>query len=136
MKKNKKIVFIITCFVFVMSYSSLLGTASFNRQLNILVNENDLSYEDIRQLITEVNQIESIKYNKYLKKELKRIEKRKEKEKKAKENKYFFSISRDRHKISKFYLFFCEKKINKEKTEESFSIKTLKNSENNLKLIE
>ena len=48
MKKNKRIIFIITCFVFVMSYSSLSGTAGFNRQLNVLVDENNLSYEDIK----------------------------------------------------------------------------------------
>ena len=69
MKKNKRIIFIITCFVFVMSYSSLSGTAGFNRQLNVLVDENNLSYEDIKQLISEVNRIESIKYDKQLEKE-------------------------------------------------------------------
>lgn len=133
MKKNKKIVFIITCFVFVMSCSSLLGTASFNRQLNILVNENNLSYEDIQQLITEVNRIESIKNNRHLKKELKRIGKLKEKEKKSGRNKYFV---RNEYEILKLFAFFPEKNINRRKKEEILSIKTLKNSENNLKLIE
>ena len=33
MKKNKRVIFIITCFIFMMSYSSLLGTANFNKQL-------------------------------------------------------------------------------------------------------
>ncbi|MDO5089106.1 MAG: hypothetical protein Q4D53_04890 [Leptotrichiaceae bacterium] len=133
MKKNKKIVFIITCFVFVMSCSSLLGTASFNRQLNILVNENNLSYEDIKQLITEVNRIESIKHNRHLKKELKRIGKLKKKEKKSGGNKYFV---RNKYEILKSFVFFPEKNMNRREKEEILSIKTLKNSENNLKLIE
>lgn len=135
MKKNKRIIFIITCFVFVMSYSSLSGTAGFNRQLNVLVDENNLSYEDIKQLISEVNRIESIKYDKQLKKELKRIErqKEKEKEKKSAENKFFIG---NRDMISNFSVSFIGETINNVLKTDVLSIGNLKREQNNLRLIE
>ena len=133
MKKNKRIIFIITCFIFVMSYSSLSGTAGFNRQLNVLVDENNLSCEDIRQLISEVNRIESIKYDKQLKKELKRIERKKEKEKKSTENKFFVG---NRYVISDFFVSFIGKSINNLLKLNILNIGNLKREQNNLRLIE
>ena len=133
MKKNKRIIFIITCFVFVMSYSSLSGTVGFNRQLNVLVDENNLSYEDIKQLISEVNRIESIKYDKQLKKELKRIERQKEKEKKSAENKFFIG---NRDMISNFSVSFIGETINNVLKTDILSIGNLKRGQNNLRLIE
>ena len=133
MKKNKRIIFIITCFVVVMSYSSLSGTAGFNRQLNVLVDENNLSYEDIKQLISEVNRIESIKYDKQLKKELKRIERQKEKEKKSAENKFFIG---NRDMISNFSVSFIGETINNVLKTDILSIGNLKRGQNNLRLIE
>ena len=133
MKKNKRIIFIITCFVFVMSYSILSGTAGFNRQLNVLVDENNLSYEDIKQLISEVNRIESIKYDKQLKKELKRIERQKEKEKKSAENKFFIG---NRDMISNFSVSFIGETINNVLKTDVLSIGNLKREQNNLRLIE
>ena len=133
MKKNKRIIFIITCFVFVMSYSSLSGTAGFNRQLNVLVDENNLSYEDIKQLISEVNRIESIKYYKQLKKELKHIERQKKKEKKSTENKFFIG---NRDIVSNFSMSFSGEAINNVLKTEILSIGNLKREQNNLRLIE
>ena len=122
-----------------MSYSSLLGTANFNKQLNVLVDENNLSYEDIQQLISEVNRIESIKYNKQLKRELRRIGKLKEKEKQTTDNKFFVG----NNTVSELSLFYYNK-ITKETSKSNIlsnksdilSIKYLKNSENNLRMIE
>jgi conserved domain protein len=122
-----------------MSYSSLLGTANFNKQLNVLVDENNLSYEDIQQLISEVNRIESIKYNKQLKRELRRIGKLKEKEKQTTDNKFF--IGNDA--VSELSLFYYNKNTNEtsrsnilSNKSDILSIKYLKNSENNLRMIE
>jgi conserved domain protein len=122
-----------------MSYSSLLGTANFNKQLNVLVDENNLSYEDIQQLISEVNRIESIKYNKQLKRELRRIGKLKEKEKQATDNKFFVG----NNTVSELSLFYYNKITNETSRSnilgnksDILSIKYLKNSENNLRMIE
>ena len=139
MKKNKRVIFIITCFIFMMSYSSLLGTANFNKQLNVLVDKNNLSYEDIQQLISEVNRIESIKYNKQLKRELRRIGKLKEKEKQTTDNKFFVG----NNTVSELSLFYYNKITNEtsksnilSNKSDILSIKYLKNSENNLRMIE
>jgi conserved domain protein len=139
MKKNKRVIFIIACFIFMMSYSSLLGTANFNKQLNVLVDENNLSYEDIQQLISEVNRIESIKYNKQLKRELRRIGKLKEKEKQTTDNKFFVG----NNTVSELSLFYYNKITNEtsksnilSNKSDILSIKYLKNSENNLRMIE
>jgi len=122
-----------------MSYSSLLGTANFNKQLNVLVDENNLSYEDIQQLISEVNRIESIKYNKQLKRELRRIGKLKEKEKQTTDNKFFVG----NNTVSELSLFYYNKITNETSKSNILSnksdilnIKYLKNSENNLRMIE
>ena len=122
-----------------MSYSSLLGTANFNKQLNVLVGENNLSYEDIQQLISEVNRIESIKYNKQLKRELRRIGKLKEKEKQTTDNKFFVG----NNTVSELSLFYYNKITNEtsksnilSNKSDILSIKYLKNSENNLRMIE
>ena len=75
MKKNNRFIFIITCLLITtINCSSLFGTAGFNKQLNVFVNE------DIQWILSELNQIEYMKYNKQLKKGLKKIGKLKEKE--------------------------------------------------------
>ena len=96
MKKNNRFIFIITCLLITINCSSLFGTAGLNKQLNVFVNENNLSHEDIQKILTELNQIEYTKYNKQLKKGLKKIGKLKEKESEDKkilvsdENKKYF----------------------------------------------
>ena len=60
------------CFVFMMSYSSLLGTSSFNQRLNSFVNENNLSHQDIEHLINEINKMGDSSSNKTLAEELKK----------------------------------------------------------------
>ena len=80
MKKNNRFIFIITCLLITINCSSLFGTAGLNKQLNVFVNENNLSHEDIQWILSELNQIEYMKYNKQLKKSLKKIGKLKEKE--------------------------------------------------------
>ena len=96
MKKNNRFIFIITCLLITINCSSLFGTAGINKQLNVFVNENNLSHEDIQKIISELNQIEYTKYNKQLKKGLKKIGKLKEKESEDKkilvsdENKKYF----------------------------------------------
>ena len=79
MKKNNRFIFIITCLLITINCSSLFGTAGLNKQLNVFVNENNLSHEDIQKILTELNQIEYTKYNKQLKKGLKKIRQLKEK---------------------------------------------------------
>ena len=96
MKKNNRFIFIITCLLITINCSSLFGTAGLNKQLNVFVNENNLSHEDIQKIISELNHIEYTKYNKQLKKGLKKIGKLKEKESEDKkilvsdENKKYF----------------------------------------------
>ena len=96
MKKNNRFIFIITCLLITINCSSLFDTAGLNKQLNVFVNENNLSHEDIQKIISELNQIEYTKYNKQLKKGLKKIGKLKEKESEDKkilvydENKKYF----------------------------------------------
>ena len=87
---------VMTCILFMMTYSSLLGTPSFSHKLNVFVDENNLSHEDIRDLIVKINQIESTN-NKRLTQELKKIEKRKEKEK-QKDN-LFLSFEKNKNTI-------------------------------------
>ena len=79
MKKRKTIILIMMCFVFMMSYSSLLGTSSFNQRLNTFINENNLSHQDIEHLINEINKMGYSSSNKTLAEELKKIKKKKEK---------------------------------------------------------
>ena len=65
---------VMTCIIFMMTYSSLLGTPSFSHKLSVFVDENNLSHEDIRDLIVKINQIESAN-NRRFTQELKKIEK-------------------------------------------------------------
>jgi len=102
MKKNNRFIFIITCLLITINCSSLFGTAGLNKQLNVFVNENNLSHEDIQKIISELNQIEYTKYNKQLKKGLKKIGKLKEKESEDKKilvsdenRKYFIEYVKD-----------------------------------------
>ena len=107
MKKNNRFIFIITCLLITtINCSSLFGTAGFNKQLNVFVNENNLTHEDIQWILSELNQIEYTKYNKQLKKGLKKIGKLKEKESEEKntlpsdENgKYFVEYTEDNAEI-------------------------------------
>ena len=71
---------VMTCIIFMMTYSSLIGTPSFSHKLSVFVNENNLSHEDIRDLIVKINQFKS-RDNRRFTQELEKIGKRKEKEK-------------------------------------------------------
>lgn len=71
---------VMTCIIFMMTYSSLIGTPSFSHKLSVFVNENNLSHEDIRDLIVKINQFKS-RDNRRFAQELEKIGKRKEKEK-------------------------------------------------------
>lgn len=132
MKKNNRFIFIITCLLITtINCSSLFGTAGFNKQLNVFVNENNLSHEDIQWILSELNQIEYTKYNKQLKKGLKKIGKLKEKESEEKntlpsdENgKYFVEYTEDNAEIYN------------NKTFDILAVQTSKLKENILKLRE
>ena len=78
--KRKSVVLVMTCIIFMMTYSSLIGTPSFSHKLSVFVNENNLSHEDIRDLIVKINQFKS-RDNRRFTQELEKIGKRKEKEK-------------------------------------------------------
>lgn len=78
--KRKSIMLVMTCIIFMMTYSSLIGTPSFSHKLSVFVNENNLSHEDIRDLIVKINQFKS-RDNRRFTEELEKIGKRKEKEK-------------------------------------------------------
>ena len=85
--RRKSIMLVMTCIIFMMTYSSLIGTPSFSHKLSVFVNENNLSHEDIRDLIVKINQFKS-RDNRRFTQELEKIGKRKEKEKKN--NNLFF----------------------------------------------
>ena len=57
--RRKSIMLVMTCIIFMMTYSSLIGTPSFSHKLSVFVNENNLSHEDIRDLIVKINQFKS-----------------------------------------------------------------------------
>ena len=78
--RRKSIMLVMTCIIFMMTYSSLIGTPSFSHKLRVFVNENNLSHEDIRDLIVKINQFKS-RDNRRFTQELEKIGKRKEKEK-------------------------------------------------------
>ena len=131
MKKNNRFIFIITCLLITMNCSSLFGTAGLNKQLNVFVNENNLSHEDIQKILTELNQIEYTKYNKQLKKGLKKIGKLKEKESEDKKilvsdesRKYFIEYIEDKNEIQE------------NNRSDILVVKTFKMKENILKLRE
>ena len=90
--KRKNLMLVMTCIIFMMTYSSLLGTPGFSHKLNIFVDENNLSHEDIKDLIVKINKIES-QNNKRLTQELKKIGKRKEKEKQG--GTFFLSLEKN-----------------------------------------
>ena len=131
MKKNNRFIFIITCLLITINCSSLFGTAGLNKQLNVFVNENNLSHEDIQKILTELNQIEFTKYNKQLKKGLKKIGKLKEKESEDKKilvsdesRKYFIEYIEDKNEIQE------------NNRSDILVVKTFKMKENILKLRE
>ena len=131
MKKNNRFIFIITCLLITINCSSLFGTAGLNKQLNVFVNENNLSHEDIQKILTELNQIEYTKYNKQLKKGLKKIGKLKEKES---EDKKIFVSDESR----KYFIEYIEDKneIQENNRSDILIVKTFKMKENILKLRE
>lgn len=122
--KRKNVMLIMTCIVFMMTYSSLLGTPGFSYKLSIFVDENNLTHEDIKDLIVKINQIES-QNNKKLTQELRKIGKRKEKQR----NKEFLTSEKNQNIFLK-----KEKNIQKSsKNIEDIGIFLMKKSENNLR---
>ena len=122
--KRKNVMLIMTCIVFMMTYSSLLGTPGFSYKLSIFVDENNLTHEDIKDLIVKINQIES-QNNKKLTQELRKIGKRKEKE----NNKEFLTSEKNQN-------IFLEKEKNIQKNSKNIGdigIFLMKKSENNLR---
>jgi hypothetical protein len=107
-----------------MTYSSLLGTPGFSYKLSIFVDENNLTHEDIKDLIVKINQIES-QNNKKLTQELRKIGKRKEKQR----NKEFLTSEKNQN-------IFLEKEKNIQKSSKNIGdigIFLMKKSENNLR---
>ena len=121
---KRKNVMLMTCFVFIMTYSSLLGTPGFSYKLSVFVDENNLTHEDIKDLIVKINQIES-QNNKKLTQELRKIGKRKEKQK----NREFLTSEKNQN-------IFLEKEKNIQKNSKNIGdigIFLMKKSENNLR---
>ena len=73
---KKNIVLVVMSIIFMMTYSSLLGTPKFTSKLNNFVNDNNLSHKDIDDISNEISKINSDK-NDVFAKELKKIGKRK-----------------------------------------------------------
>ena len=122
--KRKNVMLIMTCIVFMMTYSSLLGTPGFSYKLSIFVDENNLTHEDIKDLIVKINQIES-QNNKKLTQELRKIGKRKEKQR----NKEFLTSEKNQN-------IFLKKEKNIQKSSKNIGdigIFLMKKSENNLR---
>ena len=122
--KRKNVMLIMTCIVFMMTYSSLLGTPGFSYKLSVFVDENNLTHEDIKDLIVKINQIES-QNNKKLTQELRKIGKRKEKQK----NKEFLTSEKNQN-------IFLKKEKNIQKSSKNIGdlgIFLMKKSENNLR---
>ena len=122
--KRKNVMLIMTCIVFMMTYSSLLGTPGFSYKLSVFVDENNLTHQDIKDLIVKINQIES-QNNKKLTQELRKIGKRKEKQK----NKEFLTSEKNQN-------IFLEKEKNIQKSSKNIGdigIFLMKKSENNLR---
>ena len=92
--RRKSIMLVMTCIIFMMTYSSLIGTPSFSHKLSVFVSENNLSHEDIRDLIVKINQFKS-RDNRRFTEELEKIGKRKEKEKKNNNLFFLFKGSQD-----------------------------------------
>ena len=92
--RRKSIMLVMTCIIFMMTYSSLIGTPSFSHKLSVFVNENNLSHEDIRDLIVKINQFKS-RDNRRFAQELEKIGKRKEKEKNNNNLFFLFKVNQD-----------------------------------------
>ena len=73
---KKNIVLVVMSIIFMMTYSSLLGTPKFTSKLNNFVNDDNLSHNDIDDIANEISKINSDK-NDVFAKELKKIGKRK-----------------------------------------------------------
>jgi len=73
---KRNIVLVVMSVIFMMTYSSLLGTPKFTSKLNNFVNENNLSHKDIDDIANEISKMNSEK-NDVFAKELKKIGKRK-----------------------------------------------------------
>ena len=130
--KRKRVMLVMTCILFMMTYSSLLGTASFSHKLSVFVDENDLSHEDIYDLIVKINQFKS-RDNKQLAQELKKIGKRKEKEKQN--NDLFLSLEKNQDII--FSRDGNWQKIDKiSKNNQNIYVFFMKRNENNLRIRE
>ena len=115
-----------------MTYSSLAGTPTFSRKLSIFVDENNLSHEDIYDLIVKINQFKS-RDNKQLAQELKKIGKRKEKEKQN--NDLFLSLEKNQDII--FSRDGNWQKIDKiSKNIQNIYVFFMKRNENNLRIRE
>ena len=123
--KRKSVMLVMTCIIFMMTYSSLAGTPTFSRKLSIFVDENNLSHEDIYDLI--------VKINKQLAQELKKIGKRKEKEKQN--NDLFLSLEKNQDII--FSRDGNWQKIDKiSKNNQNIYVFFMKRNENNLRIRE
>ena len=73
---KRNIVLVVMSIIFMMTYSSLLGTPKFTSKLNNFVNENNLSHKDIDDIANEISKMNSEKNDVFAKK-LKKIGKRK-----------------------------------------------------------
>ena len=130
--KRKSVMLVMTCIIFMMTYSSLVGTPTFSRKLSIFVDENNLSHEDIYDLIVKINQFKS-RDNKQLAQELKKIGKRKEKEKQN--NDLFLSLEKNQDII--FSRDGNWQKIDKiSKNNQNIYVFFMKRNENNLRIRE
>ena len=130
--KRKSVMLVMTCIIFMMTYSSLVGTPTFSRKLSIFVDENNLSHEDIYDLIVKINQFKS-RDNKQLAQELKKIGKRKEKEKQN--NDLFLSLEKNQDII--FSRDGNWQKIDKiSKNIQNIYVFFMKRNENNLRIRE
>lgn len=130
--KKKSVMLVMTCIIFMMTYSSLVGTPTFSHKLSIFVDENNLSHEDIYDLIVKINQFKS-RDNKQLAQELKKIGKRKEKEKQN--NDLFLSLEKNQDII--FSRDGNWQKIDKiSKNNQNIYVFFMKRNENNLRIRE
>ena len=130
--KRKSVMLVMTCIIFMMTYSSLAGTPTFSRKLSVFVDENNLSHEDIYDLIVKINQFKS-RDNKQLAQELKKIGKRKEKEKQN--NDLFLSLEKNQDII--FSRDGNWQKIDKiSKNNQNIYVFFMKRNENNLRIRE
>ncbi len=133
MKKNKRFVFIVTCLMITISCSGLFGTMNMDRQLNLFVNENNLTHEDIQQIIYELDHMEGIGYNKKIKKSLKKIGRLKEK--KQQEDRFSVTIEKDADNELRYFSE-LETELLKKGKYELLAVKSIKLKENILKLRE